>query len=392
MPAPRNRLEKILERVQTPGHHAGEEFLVTIADVHLCNDSSYGRMEEGVNTDLKEKVQVFVEAADVARALECPLVVAGDLIDQRVVDAVTLEQAAMCFASYDNILLLGGNHEFDDSAARFSTLKQYEILSEGGLKRVILENENFEWPSRYGTYSFCCVPANQRIEDRLCEALDGWGTGRGASKHHKILVFHGPILGADLGHIKSQGGVSEKLVDRAAKAFDWMVCGDFHKHQFVRDNVYYCGSPKQMNVGDAGDPRGYQVVNLTQRKVHHIRSAAPRFLVLEAVVGGKLDRRLTKPTAEKVGGRIVVVQVTGTSKQLSEFGYDEVREKLLAAGAHSVYKDSRPLGETRNSVVLDPKLSRKEMVASYVQQRDHEQTDAVRKRHLSVLTKYAEAV
>lgn len=387
---PKNRLQKILNSIEI---ERGDVALLSISDVHLRNDCSYGTYnEDGVNSDLIDKFNILNEALDVATKLRIPFICLGDLLDSRVVDAITLAYAAKFLSKLrvrstiegkiPYFIILGGNHEFDDYAAKFSSLSQYQWLIDHQFvleyNRIIRNN-----------IRFTCFPATKNVEECIKSHKH-----RKYDKGFDVALFHGPIRGADYGHAIAGGGIPAELIQGLADTHDWVLCGDFHKYQFVNGstNIVYSGSVKQMNVGDAGDRRGYQVLNLTKSKMNFIESLAPKFKIIDIVHGEKTKTSKIAYYPEKylkvVKGNIIVIRISGTSEEVYAVDFDKIKENLLACGAVNVYKETEIHRTKRNSVKIDKTLPLKSIIRKYVDNRSYNEKLKLRKELVKVGEKY----
>lgn len=394
-----------IDIVAQTDYEEGDVCLVSCADLHFENGWSYGKFNNiGVNSDLEDKYNAFQEAACVASSIGAPFVFAGDLIDQRCVDGVTLDYVSKSIAHLDykkdipDYFLIGGNHEFDDTAAIFSTLKHYRyfIGSQVARKRghIVTERESFLTTCKDQSIHIHCFPAHQHIEKQLTESLEAVRKAikKSSAKHH-VMLLHGGIEGADIGKLKFKGGINSKIIKQYSEIFDWIICGDFHKFQFVNGlkNVYYCGSMKQMNLGDVGQSRGYQILNLTKGTINFIKSDCPTFKVLEVVPGEYIHPWLASPEkhSEKLKNKIFDIKITGTMQAISEFDFEGLKIKMLKCGAFGVYKKSNPITEKRNSMKIDKDNSRIDIITKYVENKFYDEKKERIKKYIGVLSRYA---
>jgi DNA repair exonuclease SbcCD nuclease subunit len=406
----KNRIQTIIEQSD---YEKGDVCLVTISDQHMTNNNSYGKYNSiGVNSDLEDKFYTMQEAADVASCIGATLVATGDLLDQRQVDGITSDYVSRwinhLMSGMSDFILLGGNHEYNDTAANFSTLKHYKYFcglnSKGNKGIIATENTRtyIEYEVGKGIF-FSCLPANKKIEHSIKEEVKWFQKNKDRLDKefpikvlpvmtHHIMLLHGGIEGADLGSMKAPDGISATLIETCAQLYDWVVCGDFHKFQFVNDlkNVYYCGAPKQMNLGDVGQKRGYQILNLTKETVNFIQSESPTFKIIEMVCGEYIHPWIknSEKYKDRIQNKIVVVKITGTQEDVMKVNYTEIRKELLKFGAFEVYKEVLPIKEKRNSIRINKDLPIKQIMAKYVESKDYELDEFYRKKHLNILYSY----
>lgn len=398
-----------IDIVKQLNYEKGDVCLVTCSDLHLMNDWSYGKYNTiGINNDLEEKKNAFEEAACVALAIKAPFIFCGDLLDQRNVDGVTSWFAAEALASLKyktgvkgipDYIILGGNHEYDDTAAFFSTIKQYQhfLGSMAGDKRgyITTDIENIEVKTKDKVINFHCFPANQNIEQQLKDSYKSIAKQikKNNEASYNIMLLHGGIEGADIGQLKFKGGINFDIIEQYSKIFDWIICGDFHKFQFVNGlkNVYYCGSMKQMNLGDTGQSRGYQVLNLTKGIVNFIPSKCLTFKKLEMVANEYMHPWIKNPQkyADKIKNKIFDIKITGLSEDIEKIDFDKIKEEMIKFGAFGVYKTPNPIVEKRNSMKIDKNNSKIDIITKYVENKFYDQKKIKIKKYIKELEKYA---
>jgi DNA repair exonuclease SbcCD nuclease subunit len=380
-------LDKCLKAIE---YKEGDVCIVTISDTHLCNDDSYGRYDvNGVNSDLYDKVNAFTYAIKIAEMTKATLLCAGDFLDQRVVDGVTLNFAGKILSdiensSIKNAFFIRGNHEVEDIAEKFSTIHHFNWLLRK--TRVVLSPEHTVAKTVGKDIHLFLLPASKNIEEHIVNATNAAFYGN----HYNVAVLHGGIQGADLGSIIAPTGINPDLISDMSKKFDVVVCGDFHKFQFVNNlnNVFYCGAPKQMNIGDRGQKRGFQVLNLTKNKMHFVSSYAPKFVCLDYVVGDFVDKAIRFPGAYKklLKNNICFVKITGSIKDIESIDLDKIKTNLMKKGlAIAVYNEINPIVTRRNSVSISGRLSKKEIIVKYVENKDYDKSMKSQMRHISIL-------
>ncbi len=407
---PKNRIQTIIAQSD---YEKGDVCLVTISDEHAENTNSYGKYNSiGVNSDLEDKFYTMQEAADVSSCIGAPLVSIGDLLDKRQIDGITSDYVSRWIShlhsGMSDFILLGGNHEYNDTAANFSTLKHYKYFcgqySKGNKGIIATEplRTYLEYEIGKGIF-FSCLPANKKIEHYIKEEVSWFKKNKNKlykefpSKvmpviTHHVMLLHGGIEGADLGSMKAPDGISATLIDECSQLYDWVVCGDFHKFQFVNElkNVFYCGAPKQMNLGDVGQKRGYQILNLTKNTVNFVKSESPEFKIIEIVCKEYIHPwiKYSEKYQEKIKNKIIVVKITGNQEDVMKIDFTNIRATLIKFGAFEVYKEVLPIKEKRNSIKINKDLPIRQIMAKYVENKDYELDEFYRKKHLDILYSY----
>lgn len=392
----KNRIENIISDLKLSNKDIN---LVTISDTHLMNFSNYGKYnKEGVNSDLINKLEIMKEAAILADKIGGIFLHCGDLLDQRKPDGPSLFYASefikflLGLENLKYFIIIGGNHEYDDAAAHFSSIKHLGLFVPKS--RGLIATEKCFRACAYGTGTtirFTCLPANQNIEGHVSFLIKQMSKIE-ERKDYEILLLHGGIQGADYGSMRAPDGISSKHIKKCSEIFDWTICGDFHKFQFVNNhkNVYYCGSHKQMNVGEEGDKRGYQVVVLNKNILHFIKSRAPTFKTLEVVPNHYIHPWLSDPVkyVKKIKGKIFLIKITGEPKDIDKLDFIKMKNELIKNGAEMVFKDINPIKESRNSTIIKKDLPLRSIIIKYVKNKDYSLTPKERNKHIKALMKY----
>lgn len=406
----KNRIQTIVEQSD---YEKGNVCLVTISDQHMVNNNSYGKYNSiGVNSDLEDKFYTMQEAVDVASIINAPVVSIGDLLDQRQIDGITSDYTSRWICSLlsgmCDFIIVGGNHEYHDTAANFSTLKHYKYFcgqysnSKKGCIVTEPTRTYIEYEIGKGIF-FSCLPANKKIEHYIQEEVIWFKKNKNKLfkefptkvmplMTHHIMLLHGGIEGADFGSMKAPDGISARLIEECSKLYDWVICGDFHKFQFVNElkNVYYCGAPKQMNIGDIGQKRGYQILNLTKGTINFIKSESPTFKIIEIVCNEYIHPWIknSEKYKEKIKNKIIIIKITGNQEDVMKVDYINIRKELIKCGAFEVYKEILPIKEKRNSIKINKDLPIKQIMIKYVESKDYDLDEFYRQKHLDILYSY----
>lgn len=101
------------------------------------------------------------------------------------------------------------------------------------------------------------------------------------------LVCHQMFSGTKVGPEQYDFRLKEVFDSNAISPFRAVVSGHCHKHQRL-DNIWYVGSPLQMDFNDEGDDRGFMIYETEQ--FTFIPVAGPRFETIELKTQGEADR------------------------------------------------------------------------------------------------------
>ena len=99
-----------------------------------------------------------------------------------------------------------------------------------------------------------------------------------------IFFMHQSFTGADYGHIKVEDGLEPSDL----KA-DYIVSGHIHKKQNLGTKVFYPGTPFATNATDAGQTKGFHILDTETLKYDFIRSTLPMYisLTIDVAVNGE---------------------------------------------------------------------------------------------------------
>jgi DNA repair exonuclease SbcCD nuclease subunit len=280
---------------------------IFLADLHVSNSLPYAHrldQKSPVTDRLVDTLKVLDEAARYAVENEIGEVyVVGDLLDRRLLDAVTLKAAKeklveVLIDEYGlNVTLVPGNHEAYDAGGSAYTLEAFANLRPDRLR---------VWGPEMATVltdSARIVGLPYKPEDETRKSLDGL-----ADREVTVVLLHQSLAGGRVGDWVCPEGLSEE--DLAG--FRFTIAGHFHSKQTLpSEKAMYLGAPMQHNFGDAGDERGFWDVKIGTKRVQttFVESRAPRFHIVRW--GQKSD----KPLPAK-SGDYVQIDVSGTAAQL----------------------------------------------------------------------------
>lgn len=154
----------------------------------------------------------------------------------------------------------------------------------------------------------------------------------------KFLFSHVLLEGA------TGGGKGVPLEYLQAEKFDYVVLGDVHDSQAMAENVFYVGSPMQIDWRDAGQHRGFYV--FSGNGFDYVENTiSPRFFVVtneaEARVAGEGDFvRIRVPDGKEDEAKKVVTLLERRKAAWVESGAVKVEEtvprlKVSASDAHA---------------------------------------------------------
>jgi len=343
--------------------------IVTTADWHLRNNDSYGSYDSfGVNSFLIERVRVCQEIINVASALEALLLVAGDMIDNTVVDSITLYYSSGIIKHMNESLvaaiILEGNHGFDGKDNKHSVIAHWKHLAAKHIHIV-----TYPKIVRVNGVAYHCIPAINEVDKLFPSIVKDFLKSTKKKDRANILVFHGPIISArfDSG-FKAKTGVKFDHIRKAAKRYDHIVCGDFHRYQKLLKNVWYTGSPLQTSLRDKNQRKGYQVIDLEKAKVKFVEVDGFRFIETEWDYNKTICPILSKPQMFQATLRnaIVIIRLRYKAKQDYRDRLNVIRDRLERCGAYAIFVDKKTKDTKKKRATISASMSFQQMVEAYV--------------------------
>lgn len=286
-----------------------------LADLHISNSLPYARRREEkspITDRLVDTLNLLDEVADYAKANKISTVyVVGDLLDKRLLDAVTLKAAKEKLVDdlVDQrdlkVILVPGNHEAFDALGSAYTLEAFANLRPDHLK-VWGPYATIE----HITEGLQLAGLPYKPEDNTRETLRVLDNREGT-----VLLLHQSLAGGRAGDWVCPEGITEE--DLAG--FMFTIAGHFHTQQVLpSEAAMYLGAPVQHNFGDAGQERGFWDVVFGKRvRANFVESNAPRFHTLKVGAGDDWDAA-TSGIQYVRENDYVQLDVVGTANQLKD--------------------------------------------------------------------------
>lgn len=274
-----------------------------VADVHAGNSLPWSLKDpETLITDrLLDILRVLDTMAIRAQRNKIKDIwILGDLIDKRLVDAVTLKLVTSTLVGIQErglrVLLVPGNHEASDAACRHFTLDQYASMNfwvagqqDGEQVGIVEPVPGF----RIAAIPFLPVA-------RFTEILDNTM----AANKFDLLLIHQTIQGGAVGNWVCPDGVSPAVLESFAKN---TLSGHFHSPQDITKNVSYLGAPVQHSFGDRDDARGFWDIEFTGTEVKRIKVkvASPTFHELEWITSERPPDMSAIPQGSYINVKVI---------------------------------------------------------------------------------------
>ena len=232
--------------------------IAVCADIHAHNYSQYSHItDKGLNSRLDWILRVLDEITNYAvkRELDA-IVIAGDLFESRKsIDVAVLDSVYKVLSNTDiPLYIVKGNHDISYRGGN-----RYSISIFNKIANVI-------------TTAKVLTIANTNV------GFLPWTEDTNVI-HKALKLFQTNKVKYVIGHLALSGGyvgsheylVEGKVEPVLFRKFEWVALGHYHKHQKIRNNIYYVGSPIQHTWGETGDEKGFMVFS---------SSSKPRFIML----------------------------------------------------------------------------------------------------------------
>jgi len=237
-----------------------------IADTHV-GFSAYRRSDPqtGMNQREVDIYQAFQRMVDSLISKRPDVVLhSGDLFDSvrpsnRAL-SVVLEQLLRLSEAGIPVVLIAGNHSTPRLKETGSVFRLFEHI-EGvsafytpGMHRLEL-----------GDLTVTAFPHQDK--ESMVEALQGWKRGRG---RYEVGMLHAGIQGLTR---YSMGEANElnlpsSLLNLEA---DYIALGHFHDREQITENAWYSGSSERLSFAEAGQDKGYMLVDLERDRKEFIK-------------------------------------------------------------------------------------------------------------------------
>lgn len=243
-------------------------------DIHCSNSLPYAKRDpKSLVSDRLLDTLIILEdmcAYACSESIE-DIWIVGDLLDKRLLDAVTNKMVAAKLNKIrkeHRVAVVPGNHEAGDARGLHYSLDAFKEIG--------------VWVAKGGGSSapswipdVACIPYmpdNDAIKllHSLADCSDP-----------PIVLMHQTIQGAREGSWISPHGIPLGILE----TFPQVISGHFHTHQKLTDSIWYLGAPLQHNFGDQGETRGFWDLQIgDDRKIHSadlIASDVPLFLEID---------------------------------------------------------------------------------------------------------------
>lgn len=232
-----------------------------IADTHV-GFYAYRRsdLETGINQREMDVYRAFVRMVDSLIEKRPDLVLhAGDLFDSvrpsnRAL-SVVLEQLLRLSREKIPVVLIAGNHSTPRLRETGSVFRLFEHI-EGVYPLYTPGIHHLE----FGDLRVTAFPHQDK--DSMMAALQGWRKGK---QRFEVGMLHAGIQGLSR---YSTGEANELSLPSSLLNLeaDYIALGHFHEREEITQNAWYSGSLERMSFAEAGQRKGYVLLDLERKK------------------------------------------------------------------------------------------------------------------------------
>lgn len=238
--------------------------LVAFSDLHI-HAHRFGASiisETGRNSRLQDCLNVLNVTAQATADLGASArLFCGDLFHVRgVLKPSILTPVLEHFRSRPSTIqdfMIVGNHDME---ARTDGAHALEVLKEH-VNTTVLDGFDYKvfgtWLAPIGIGWVSYAPDISELKTRIARVVAMRRTSGDFPKFTIFMLHHG-VDGAMPGIPDMGFGPASLPTDD----FDLVLCGDYHNHYQFGHNSWMVGAPLQHNFGDAGQKRGYMVIDL----------------------------------------------------------------------------------------------------------------------------------
>lgn len=275
--------------------------ILFLTDPHIHNYSEFDQKGSRLNNCIKLMREVIEKAK--AEGIDT-IVCGGDLFDKATLSAVVVNAVAKVVNEIPEgmrFLTISGNHDMY-STPRFGEEKGTAVTYLAELCprfEVIDDRSEYIHPLRTRIYGIPYYDHKGEYAQALDLAVqDAQELGE---QDFKLLVIHQTPEGLDNKMIQTDTDPNDPRYD----VFDLVLCGHIHTQKFITDKFVVAGTPLHRTMEDAGEEKGYFIVN----------------------VGHKAKNKPAKELLEFVStrGRYPEFRVTDEPKDVPRYPHDFVK-------------------------------------------------------------------
>ena len=241
--------------------------IAVCADIHAHNYGKYSSVSsDGLNSRLNWILLAIGEIIKKSKEHKVDaLVIAGDVFHSRKsIDVTVLDAVYNEFLKEKELpmYLVAGNHDIAESGKRRYSIKVFSKLMKVVTVPKVVEIAG----NKVGMIPWTNDP------DKLSLVVTEF-----KKQHVKYVIGHLGIKGGVTGNhdYVMEGDIEPSIFSK----FTWVALGDYHKHQVIKSNIYYVGSPIQHSWGESDDKKGFMIFDANGGEFIELEGF-PRFITV----------------------------------------------------------------------------------------------------------------
>lgn len=227
----------------------------------MSNSLPYSVSTENGRTDrLDDQIRLWKHVSATALRQDVDAIfILGDLVDNAMVDPITLRETVKAMMSLPRpVYFLPGNHDAASISGDHFVVEAFAEMRRKSFKVIGMDDKPIEiggW-LKFWPLAFC--PTSE-AERRIALMRD---EAHGDSVN--VLLLHHSINGAENLGWKCDDGLDGESI---SKHFDLVLSGHFHTHQRIgKGPGMYLGAPMQHHFGDSGRTASYWVISFSDSR------------------------------------------------------------------------------------------------------------------------------
>jgi len=310
--------------------------ITAISDIHLRNIDSWGVIQEGINSRLRDRINILKFAINYGIENKSDLfVIGGDICDKmnpsESLRKIFIETAVIPLVNAGiPIVLVVGNHDTNFSISSFET----DSLLLDSVKEGIL--------------TFVSSPIILDIQNNPIYFIPYGADIPQENEGCRILFGHHGIEGAETGvGVKQRAGEEKQALD--FKAFEYTFLGHYHKPQelitsYQHNRIIYIGSTNIWDMGERLDKKRLLDITVEDKiTIKSILLPERKFLQLEIKEGESWE------FTDDIRDACVKTIYRGSRKWINSLDFESIRRAYEQFSPHRVIPEIKIIDEQRVS-------------------------------------------
>jgi len=332
--------------------------VVVCGDIHIFNVYPYNDNSNIISSRLSDIASALDEVGYVAKVLDLPIVLNGDIITSGIFDYPVEYVLTKFLTKYSDttIFINLGNHDFDGIHSVITPLIKY---GNNNNHFVMSEPSKFSFYEVKPKVNFYFAPFQRKIEalrslEKLSKKLNG--------KEINILFIHNQFSGSIYSNkAKSKSGISQNLfVNGKFSKYNMVIASHIHKFQSICGGKgIYTSSLIPLNFGERRKEHGFHIIDIENKYDYFIIPKAPKFVYLNLDQLKEYDK---SHLAKKIKGNIICIK----KKNETIINKKNITKKLLLLGARFVtFKNIVKNKRKENEMKIKESENVEEIVSKY---------------------------